>query len=229
MALSKQPKKKINRLPSSTPKRRKPLSDFEKMRADRLLSISAEELNKLTKEQLLSATKRAYELAHKRVRAIRKKHLYSPAFEVYFSGRMPTLPISADRVSKLRHEFAKLHQFLAAKTSTVKGIEELKINEARRIFGDESQVMSDEQRRRFWTAYEEFMNQNPDYLWGQLYKEVMQSLGELNFWKRRDFNAQDLKDLLNKVGPSDRVYSDSTTEEGYNGTSANVLAGRWYD
>ena len=65
MPLPKQPKKKANKLSTSAPKRRKPLSDFEKMRADRLLSISAEELNKLTKEQLFSATQRAYKLAEK--------------------------------------------------------------------------------------------------------------------------------------------------------------------
>ena len=229
MALPKQPKHKKSAISTVTPKRRKPLDNFEKMRSERLLSISAEELNKLNQKQLFSATKRAYDLASKRVKNIQKKHMYSPAFSTYFNNEMPSAPSSSSKVSQLRHEFVKLHQFLSAKTSTVKGIEELKRNEARRIFGDESQIMSDEQRRRFWTAYEEFMNQNPDYLWGQLYKEVMQSLGELNFWKRRDFNAQDLKDLLNKVGPSDRVYSDSTTGEGYNGTSANVLAGRWYD
>lgn len=228
MALPNQSKKEANRLSVSAPKRRKPLSDFEKMRSDRLLSISAEELNKLTKEQLLSATKRAYELAGKRVRAIRKKHLYSPAFEAYFRGRMPTLPISADRVSKLRHEFAKLHQFLSAKTSTVKGIEELKINEARRIFGDESQVMSDEQRRRFWAAYEEFMNQNPDYLYGRESERVQQMLAEMGFWKRRSFTANDLEELLNKLGSPATNY-DTLTEEDYDETGANVLAGRWYD
>ena len=79
--------------------------------------------------------------------------------------------------------------------------------EERRIFKSkvgffEDENFNEDMRIRFWSAYQEFMNQNPRFLYDS--DKVQQFLGRSSFWRTRDFTADDLDELLGRLERSER-------------------------
>lgn len=186
---------------------RKPITSasIPKMRSDRIKNLTVEQYKGLSDIDLAALAQRAFTLAEKRVKNIQKKGLTSPALYRYFAGGLVEPKQTSDRASLL-HQFAQLKRFLSAKTSTVQGIEKSAKSISSRIFGPESEEeFTSEQASRFWAAYREFMNQYPAY-----YDEsarIQQMLGTMTFWKKRDFNAQDIDEMIERLEGRKRPFT----------------------
>ena len=196
------------------PKRKRPSIknvDFSKTPATKLTKFTEEQYNVLNQKELLGLTKRAYELAEKRVKAIDKKGLESIALQRYFGGKLPTAPTSETSIQQLRRRFASMQRFLRAKTSTAQGITKYYDSQAKRIFGPNSEEKLDpDTAKRFWNAFNEFMHQNPRFI--DESDRIRQTIARMSFWYKRDFTAEDLKDILDEM---EEKPSDPTTKKSY--------------
>lgn len=183
------------------PKRKRPSIkglDYSKMRADKITRFTEEQYNKLNQKELLDLTKRAYQLAEKRVAAINKIGYQSIALQRYFGGSLPSVPTSETSIQQLRRKFASMQRYLKAKTSTAQGIKKYIESQSKRIFGaDSEEVLDPETASRFWNAFNEFMHQNPIYLDDS--DRVRQTIARMSFWYKRDYTAEDLKNILTEM------------------------------
>ena len=208
------------------PKRKRPSIknvDFSKTNASKLTRLTEEQYNALNQKELLGLTKRAYELAEKRVKAINKKGLESIALQRYFGGTLPSVPTTETSIQQLRRKFASMQRFLKAKTSTAQGITKYYDSQAKRIFGpDSDEKLDHDTAKRFWDAYNEFMHQNPIYLDDS--DRVRQTIARMSFWYKRDYTAEDLGKILKRMEETVRDPATTrsylrTAETAYTGTS----------
>lgn len=183
------------------PKRKRPSIknvDFSKTSAAKITRFTEEQYNVLNQKEILGLTKRAYELAEKRVKAINKKGYESIALQRYFGGSLPSVPTSDTSIQQLRRKFASMQRFLKAKTSTAQGIKQYYESQAKRIFGpDSTETLDPETAKRFWNAFNEFMHQNPIYI--EESDRVRQTIARMSFWYKSDFTAEDLSDILKEM------------------------------
>ena len=183
------------------PKRKRPSIkniEFSKTPATKLTKFTEEQYNVLNQKELLGLTKRAYELAEKRVRAIDKKGLESIALKRYFGGKLPAAPTSETSIQQLRRRFASMQRFLKAKTSTAQGITKYYESQSKRIFGPNSDEKLDpDTAKRFWNAFEEFLHQNPRFIDDS--DRVRQTIARMSFWYKNDFTAEDLSNILKEM------------------------------
>lgn len=188
-------------------RRKKPISasQIPKMSSKRLKNLDVEQYRELEEPEMRALAKRAYELTSKRVKQIEKKGLESPAYNRYLSGQLEKPSPSDDRSSLMR-QFASMKRFLAAKTSTVQGIQKQQKSVSARIFGEESdEIMTSSQSKRFWSAYQEFMHQYPSYL--DQSERIQQMIGAMTFWKKRDFNANDIDNMIETLEGKKREFT----------------------
>lgn len=206
------------------PKRKRPSIknvDFSKAPAAKITKFTEEQFNKLDQKELLALTKRTYELAGKRVKAIEKKGLESIALQRYFGGHLPPVPADSTTLQQLRRRFASMQRFLKAKTSTAQGIEKYYKSQSKRIFGEDSKEELDpDTASRFWNTYQEFMHQNPIYLDDS--DRVRQTISRMSFWYKRDFTAEDLDEILKGVKNN---VKDPAVTKSYLRTRGNSYTG----
>lgn len=212
---------------------RKLSSDFSKLRSRQIINMDIASLSNADISKVLT---RAVQLADKRIKAIERKNLFSPALDKYIGDTPVTdfLPFEGAKRGTLQHRFAVMQTFLQAKTSTVQGIAKVANERNERIFGVQSTKTTEtgfkdiDEERRYWHAYNEFMHQN-----SQFYAEstrVQQMLGKMTFWRNREFTARDLNRLLSRMEESQEpTYDNGEVERNYregNYQNANVRRGR---
>lgn len=174
------------------------------------------------------------------VKAIEKAGLYSQALEGYKqSGGKLDIPKSSSRARAIM-EIARLQKFLQSETATPKGIRALHREQDARIFGitksgRPKRTMTEEQRRSYWAAYNEFRN-------GDEYKQyrfmnsnvVQQAIYSIGL-DRRHYTAEDFSRLEKILPELQRQYEDTgkinlnelRLTSRYNWEdSANVFSGR---
>ena len=160
-----------------------------------LLSLSASDIGKLTKAQSKALEKRYYKAAQKRLDTVYRQGLTSYAAESYLGAERPELSKRGATIHSVKHKVTILKEFLNAKTSTAAGIKKVFKEEEVRIFGkNKPGFQSEEERRRFWQAYMEFMHQNPRFY--DQSSRVQQFIGRESFWRDRSFNASDLNRIV---------------------------------
>ena len=178
--------------------------NISKMKLQDLLDLSYEDdLNKLTKKQFLTMEKRLHKVVSRRLEVIQKHGMSSEAFTRYVGLEIPKLSTQADSRQSIQHKVAMLSNFLNAKTSSYSSLKKVYQEQERRIFGENWKKIgfkNEEQRTRFWTAYTEFKHQNPALMQGvDTSNKVLQYLGQLSFWRSREFNANDLDEIVTKM------------------------------
>lgn len=174
------------------------------------------------------------------MKAIEKSGLYSHALEGYKqSGGKFSLPKKLSRAKAIL-EIARLQRFLQSETSTPKGIRDVHREQDARIFGitktgRPKRTMSEEQRKAYWAAYNEFRE-------GDAYKQyrfmssdvVQQALYSIGL-DRRHYTAGDFSELEKILPELQRQYEDTgkinlndlRRTSNYNWEdSANVFSGR---
>lgn len=174
---------------------------IKKMQARDISRLKDETLRQLSKEAYEALATRAISLFNKRMAQIEKKGLSQYAFAQNKYIADIDLSSTPSRASAAR-QVAAIRNFFGAKTSTAAGIQKMLSKEESRLSNlaqTKIEFASEEERKRFWSAYQEFMNQNPEYDNMQGSDRVQQYLAESTFWKTRGFNADDLAEVLTKA------------------------------
>lgn len=160
----------------------------------------------LTAEQAKRVIKSGYYQAKKSKKEFKKEKIISPAFESYYGKEEKfTIPQSAS-VQELWHEVWKSLKFVQAKTSTLEGAKQYWKEQNKRIFGEDKKQMSQKQSIRYWRAYNEFMHQHQEFMDNS--DKVQQVLGQMSFWRRRNYTADDLMEVLDKLNEEIEDYDD---------------------
>ena len=171
-----------------------------KMSARDIMRIKDERLNTATANELKLIAERSAQLFLKRQKQIEKAGLSNFAFANKYLKDVG-FQFSSTRNELLR-DVARYRQFFGAKSSTKQGIIKVMTEQEERLSnlaGQEIKFATDEERTRFWEAYDEFMHQHAEYDNKQGSDRVQQYLAQSGFWTKRGFTADDLIDLLNKV------------------------------
>ena len=91
-----------------------------------ITGIDLDTFNRMKEKDLRAITSRLVSASNKRIRALEKKGISSPAYQslgtdTRFSTKLPKGTSKEQRVNLLRQEFSRARNFLASKTSTISG------------------------------------------------------------------------------------------------------------
>lgn len=179
-----------------------------------LLSLTAEDIGKLTKKQSIQLEKRLYKIVKQRLGVIYKHGLTSIKAEHSFGGDYPTKPTNNASIYATKHRVTALKDFLESPQSSYTGLKKYYQKEENRIFGGKGAGFKNEDERiRFWKAYDEFMHQNPSFIFEST--RVQQFIGRETFWRSRDFSAEDFNRILTSM-QSESAEVDIRGDVGYN-------------
>lgn len=170
---------------------RAPLSD--------LVELTPEDIGKMSKRESLTLERRLREATSRRMKSIEKAGMHSFAFERYIGDKLPEKATLSDSRQSIQHKIAIYHTFLEAKSSSVTGIRKVWKEQESRIFKRRGGFNSEDERKRFWSAYNEFIHQNPRFANRYESTRVQQYLGEMSFWREGSYTADDLASLLDKM------------------------------
>ena len=175
---------------------------FAKASLADLVSMTAADIGKLTRDQSVRLEKRLYKEVKKRLDVIYKHGFRSIIAEYNFGDMYPQKPTEKPTIYATKHRVTALHDFLNNDKSSYTGLKKFYAKEEMRVFGKKGAGFKNEdQRTRFWRAYEEFMHQNPVYI--DQSTRVQQFLGRESFWRHRDFSMADFNELLTKLQTAD--------------------------
>lgn len=171
---------------------------ISKIPIEEVAGMKGEEIEKLRNyvSTLMSGYKR-------RVASFRRNDLVSFA-QISFENSIsnPNRKIKDMNRNQLLMEFARYSKFFNDLTSTSEGIRQVNREQDARIFGVDKKgrpikTMSTSERTRFWTLYDEFLNQNPnaDSRYGS--DSVQQTIAEMMIDGEAD--SQNISSLLDRV------------------------------
>lgn len=179
-----------------------------KTKAEILAERPLETLSQMAKSENISQLRKDVRTLRtgylRRTSAFKRKGLKSYAQIAVENSLQNTRRISVSKMSsnQLLLEYARYAKFFRDVTSTDKGIREVNKQQDIRIFGTDKngnpiRRMTDSEREAYWSLYEEFINQNPDY--NSIYQSgrIQQALGEINFPNK--FEETDLTELFKKL------------------------------
>lgn len=164
----------------------------------------------------------------RRVLSFRKNNLVSHAqiaLEASIPKGVKQKPIKDMSINQLILEFYRYSKFFKDKTSDTKGIIEVNRQQDARIFGTDSRgrpkrTMTNEERSEYWSAYEEFRNQYPEWSIAPYSEDVQQILADVFFTSE----GADRMTLLQKIQKAKDILEQRVKE--YNlGDRPNVFSG----
>lgn len=176
------------------------------------------DLNKLNKKEAAQVLKSAIYQFKKTKESFEKAGISSPAMESYFGVDKAYLKINPDDTrGKYIHEIQRMMTFFRSKTSTVEGTQEYWDEQEKRIFGtvDENGVLqpkknleinehlTEEERKRFWSAYSEFMHQYKTK--GAESNRIQQAFAQAGFWRKRKYDAEDFRKILAMINEPTKI------------------------
>lgn len=109
--------------------RKKGTIDVTGLSISDIMNIDIDTFNKLGSQDLRRITSRLVSAGNKRIRALEKKGISSPAYRSIgesgkFSVKMPKGLNKQQIANKLRSEYSRVRSFLSKKTSTIRGYNE---------------------------------------------------------------------------------------------------------
>lgn len=173
-----------------------------------LVNFDLEALTKLNTQQANRVLSSVQYQIRKARKSFRKENLVSPAYEAYFNTDEKKFPRRGASRQQTIHEIQRGIMFMRSKTSTVEGAKKYWEEQEKRIFGtidkngvlhpketlDESEHLTEKQRKRFWAAYDEFMHQYKSL--NAESSRIQQVIAQAGFWRYRSWNAEDFKRIL---------------------------------
>lgn len=203
-----------------------------KTKAERIASIPMEQVMRLsgkegrkTLEQYVKTLKFGYK---RRVQSFRKKGLVSHA-QIALEGSIP--PGSQKQLTKMTRnqlilEFSRYSKFFQDETSSEKGIKRVNTQQDVRIFGADEKgrpkrKMTNSEREKYWSLYEEFQNQQPTANSKYGSESVQQMVAEALF-DTEGTPGENLVDFLDRV---EARLARKSEEENLRG-APNVYSGR---
>lgn len=179
-----------------------------KTQAERIAEIPIEKIARMTNAQrkTLEGYVRALRSGYKRrVQSFAKKGLVSYA-QIALEGSLPSKkPVQLTKMTRnqLILEFARYAKFFTDATSSEQGIRRVNREQDIRIFGKDSRgrpkrTMTEQERQKFWTLFEEYNNQNPTANSKYGSESVQQQLADALFGPQ-SINGDNLVDFLDRV------------------------------
>lgn len=203
-----------------------------------LKKMTVTDQQSLTKEQLRKLIPQAQKLVRSQLEKVRRSGHYPVALEkavgeTEVSGRkQPDLTLVNPKklnIYEAQSLFASLKDALLAETSSVKGATRVEQAQDRMLFGTDRagrarHRMSADERKEFWKFYDEFLNQNPTYLYA--YRNVMDTLA--SFWRDSGdyLDYEDVKQMQvfkNRVDSLEKI--NIPAEPTVKRSGENVLSG----
>lgn len=199
--------------------------------AERIAKIPIEQISKMTNNQRkqLESYVRTMRTGYKRrAQSFARKGLVSHA-QVALEGSLPSKkPVQLTKLTRnqLILEFARYANFFNSVTSSEKGIKEVNKAQDIRLFGKDAKgrpkhTMTQEQRTKFWSLYEEYKNQNPSKFVNYGYNKIQEGIAEM-VSQGDELTSENLTELMDRLSD---VLEQNETEENLRSVP-NVFSGR---
>lgn len=176
--------------------------------AERIASIPIEQIIKMsgkerkTLENYVRTLQRGYKI---RVQSFARKGLTSHA-QIALEGTIPDKkPVQLTKMTRnqLILEFARYSKFFNDVTSSEAGIKKVNREQDIRIFGQDAKgrprrTMTDTERQKFWSLYEEYENQHPTASSRYGSESIQQQIADALF-DTQSIGGDNLIDFLDRV------------------------------
>lgn len=199
--------------------------------AEKIASIPIEQIIKMsgkerkTLENYVRTLRGGYK---RRVQSFARKGLTSHA-QIAFEGTIPDKkPVQLTKMTRnqLILEFARYSKFFNDVTSSEAGIKKVNREQDIRIFGQDAKgrprrTMTDMERQKFWSLYEEYENQHPTASSRYGSESIQQQIADAMF-DTQTIGGDNLIDFLDRV---ENRLAQKTMEENLRSVP-NVYSGR---
>lgn len=199
--------------------------------AEKIASIPIEQIIKMsgkerkTLENYVRTLRGGYK---RRVQSFARKGLTSHA-QIAFEGTIPDKkPVQLTQMTRnqLILEFARYSKFFNDVTSSEAGIKKVNREQDIRIFGQDAKgrprrTMTDTERQKFWSLYEEYENQHPTASSRYGSESIQQQIADAMF-DTQTIGGDNLIDFLDRV---ENRLAQKTMEENLRSVP-NVYSGR---
>lgn len=200
-------------------------------KAEKIASIPIEQIIKMsgkerkTMENYVRTLRQGYK---RRVQSFARKGLTSHA-QIAFEGTIPDKkPVQVTKMTRnqLILEFARYSKFFNDITSSEAGIKRVSREQDIRIFGQDAKgrprrTMTDTERQKFWSLYEEYENQHPTASSRYGSESIQQQIADALF-DTQSIVGDNLIDFLDRV---ENRLAQKTMEENLRSVP-NVYSGR---
>lgn len=208
-----------------------------------LLNLQPSDISKMKNPELRALLRGARQLYTQQENVLNRysQQVYSHAYELMkdYYEENGTKSVSRMRQSELRGEIFRLQEFFDSQSATVPGARKIALEQDKRIFGETKtgkpkRRMSVEQRKNFWSAYDEYKNiHSESYVRNMGSNTIQQMLAEIaiesatfdeDFDDGNWFTADMLADLDRRV--QERKESEDWETSGYDNFDGNVHSGK---
>lgn len=203
----------------------------KKTQAEKIAKIPIENIMKISGknrkelEKYVNTLRSGYK---RRVQSFARKGLISHA-QIAFEGTIPEKkPVQLTEMTRnqLILEFARYSKFFNDITSSEEGIRKVNKEQDVRIFGADKKgrpkrTMTDSERQKFWTLYEEYENQHPTANSRYGSESVQQQIADALF-DTQSIQGDNLIDFLDRV---ERNLAQKSLEQNLRSVP-NVYSGR---
>lgn len=177
-------------------------------KAEKIASIPIEDISRMSGKQRKTLEKyvRTLRAGYKRrVQSFAKKGLVSHA-QIALEGTIPDkkqVQLTKMTRNQLILEFSRYAKFFNDVTSSEAGIKKVNREQDIRIFGKDAKgrprrTMTDQERQKFWSLYEEYENQNPTATSRYGSESIQQQIADALF-DAQTINGENLVDFLDRV------------------------------
>lgn len=202
-----------------------------KTKAEQIASIPIENIVKMsggdrrTLQRYVTTLRSGYK---RRVSSFKRAGVISHA-QIALEATLPPKSIQLTKMTRnqLILEIARYSKFFNDMTSSMEGIKKVNREQDIRLFGKDSKgrpkhTMSQEERTRFWSLYEEFQNQNPSKFVNYGYNKVQEAITEIAL-SGNELTRDTLTSLMDKISDAlEAQYHEENLR-----SVPNVYSGRW--
>ena len=181
-------------------------------------TIGKKAMASLLKKVRSSTTRRISSLAKKKSFSYAANQFNQSIKKTYLAGKMPSVENMSYK--QMERELRYHHQFWSSKTATERGARSEQVEQSKRIFGVDERgrplrVMSFDESRAFWAAYEEFFNMYKDSTARFDSSRVQQAIGSAMSMRDGFIDKEaDLVKVLSEAMES-LEYQSALEEQGY--------------
>lgn len=203
----------------------------KRTQAEKIAAIPIEDITKMsgkerkTLEKYVKTLRAGYK---RRVQSFARKGLISHA-QIALEGTIPDkkqVQLTKMTRNQLILEFARYAKFFNDVTSSEAGIKKVNREQDIRIFGKDEKgrpkrTMTDQERQKFWSLFEEYENQHPTATSRYGSESIQQQIADALF-DAQSINSENLVDFLDRV---EQRLAQHSMEENLRSVP-NVYSGR---
>lgn len=177
-------------------------------KTNQLLNMSADEFNRMSREELKKAVTTLAREGNKRIAQFERSGEESPATR-YIEESGGKFTSSDKSLNQLRAEFMREKDFLQSKTGSVSKWQETKERTIESL-ADEGVEVSTDDFDKMWKAYERLKETNPEVATKELKYTILQDIANLASDRRRTpaSIARTLSDQLSQIYEREELLND---------------------